>query len=392
MPAARIFSTQLRLELPAGSAGFTEAGADHDESLDPFRDAVVDRIRDQCGRHGDHRQIDRTVDIRRSTDGGKPFNGVRLRVNRHDPPGKSARDDVVKDLRPDAAAHTVRADDRNDLRLEERPHRCGRRLLRSVRGPLGESGRHFQVERDVKDAVIHLPGDRKARFAKHVDHPAVLAEHVRIERPDSRAAADLGQALEHARPNAAAPPRIRDGKRHFGPIGMRADVVPGGRDNVAGILGHQDPLPLQIDPDELLCLLAIDPGHAEESVVERLLGHPMQQVEQPSIIVGPNRPQMNGRAVPEHDVGAVVKCGDGHGHIPDREHAVGHRPKTRSAASWHQARGPVTDFRRSREAIRDPANNRWQPFRIYRNPAGTLIANSFQVSRTHFQESRTSWN
>jgi hypothetical protein len=57
----------------------------------------------------------------------------------------------------------------------------------------------------------------------------------------------------------------------------------------------------------------------------------MQHVEQPSIIVGANGPEMDGRAVPEHDVGAVVKDGDGHRHIPVREHVVGHESKALSA-------------------------------------------------------------
>src|SRR6476620_720588 len=102
---------------------------------------------------------------------------------------------------------------------------------------------------------------------------------------------------------------------------------------------------------------------------------------------------MEGRAVTKNNIGAVFKFGDGHGHIPHREHAVGHRLPRRSAASLHQARDPVTDFRRSREAIRDPGRDRWRTFAIYRNPPGILIANPLaRISRPPFQKSRTSWS
>ena len=166
----------------------------------------------------------------------------------------------------------------------------------------------FELQRDVEDAVIEFARDCEARFPEDLDHPVVLAEHVGIENANACRSRDLGQTLQQARADPAAAPRIRHRKGHLGTLRRsHVDVVACGPDDHPGALADEHTLPIRIRPDELLDLGVVELRHAHEPVVQGLRGHAVQHVQQPRIVVGTDRPKVNGRAVAKDNVGAVVE-------------------------------------------------------------------------------------
>ena len=136
----------------------------------------------------------------------------------------------MEDLRSDLAAFPIRADDGHDPRLEEGLHRRRRGGPRPCGGLVGESGRDRERQDHVADAAIDRRGHPKTGRAKDVEHPAVVAQHIRVERVDAVFPRDAREALQQAHADAVALQGIGDGECHLcavGRFGIRVEAREG---------------------------------------------------------------------------------------------------------------------------------------------------------------------
>jgi hypothetical protein len=220
-------------------------------------------------RHDDHGQVHRARDVHDPRVRLQPVDLAGLGVHGRDRPGEAGLLQVAEDLRPDSSGLTVGADDRDDLRLEERPHRGKRRLLRALGRARREERRRFERQRDVEHAALQFLRYLEARFDEDLEHPAILPEHVRVERTQIAAASDFGEPFEHASADALALHRVADRERHLGPFGPPiVHVIAREAGQPPTAFADQHELPVAIDACELPHFLEVEAGHGHEPVVE----------------------------------------------------------------------------------------------------------------------------
>ena len=83
-------------------------------------------------------------------------------------------------------------------------------------------------------------GHGEARVAEDVEHAAVVAEHVGVERPDPLLAGEARQVLQQAGADPVPLQRIGDRERDFGAVGVRGIAIEAGE-------GHNPPARLGDD-------------------------------------------------------------------------------------------------------------------------------------------------
>src|SRR5262245_9383429 len=123
----------------------------------------------------------------------------------------------------------------------------------------------------MEHAMVETPGRGKTRFEKDVHHSAVLAEDVGVKRSNSGTPADFRKAFQHPRADATPPPAVSDRERDLRSICLSSQVVAGGGDDGASVLGYEHALPFRINAHHFLGLVPIDPRHAQKTVIERVL-------------------------------------------------------------------------------------------------------------------------
>jgi hypothetical protein len=304
---------ERRFHDAAGSPALGEPGADDDERLHAFRDALVDNARDARGGHHDDGQVDLERHRRHRPIRRDAVDRRRVRMHGHERPAESGLAEVPQDLGSDSSALAVRTDDRDDARLEERPHGGRSSEPRPLRRALRVLRRRLERQRHVEHAVLQLLGDREPRIEEDVHHAPVLTEHVGVEGRQPVVAADLGQPLQHARADAAPLLGVRDRERHLGALRYPlAPVVPGNGRQRASRVPDEHELPIEVHVRELRRLVEVDSRNGHEPVVEALLGHPLEQLEQPPVIVGPHGTETQRPPVAKDDVGFILRwIGDG---------------------------------------------------------------------------------
>ena len=123
----------------------------------------------------------------------------------------------------------------------------------------------------MNDPPVQPPMDVEARVAEDVDHPAVVGEHVRVERLDPMLARDERKTLEELRAKPASLQGIRNRERYLGALRFTiAAVVSRQRANGAADFADQGELILVVDRRQLRRPLAVDARHVEEPEVQAL--------------------------------------------------------------------------------------------------------------------------
>ena len=117
--------------------------------------------------------------------------------------------------------------------------------------------------------MLETGGLRESGIAEHVEHAAVVAQDVGVERRHAGLTREARELLEQTRPDAVALHRIRNGKRHFRTFGrVRVGVIAGKGDNPPARLGHQCGRLTGIGADELEHLRVRQVGQAMETVAQ----------------------------------------------------------------------------------------------------------------------------
>jgi hypothetical protein len=282
---------------------FGEAGGDHDDTRDALGHAFVDGRIHELGRDRDHGQIHRTRDVGEPRVAGPAQDLPGLRIDRHEL-AAIAVGEVVEDLGADLPALAAGPDDRHDFRLEEPLHRREGGPGRALCRVLLEGCRGRDREDDLLDAALDPPLLRlEAAVAEHVDHPAVVAEDVRLELRDSMSPCDLGQPLEQARSHALPLQSVLDGERDLGAVRVAGEAkVVGDRDDAVCRFPDQGELAVVVHVAELPGPAGIDTRHREEPEVEAVGRQPpVERVERLGVL-GTDRPQAQRGAGSQDDV------------------------------------------------------------------------------------------
>ena len=155
-------------------------------------------------------------------------------------PVKPAATRLCRISDPILPALPVGADDRDDARLEERPHRRGRRGPRSRGGACSANARRDrQRQDDVADACFDAswslpkPESRKTSSMRRLS-PSTYASNVSMPC----VARDASQAAPAAGCRCRDPAGIRDGERHLGAVdGIAGSLIEAGEgdDAAAGL-------------------------------------------------------------------------------------------------------------------------------------------------------------
>jgi hypothetical protein len=210
----------------------------------------------------------------------------------------------VEDLGADLAALAARPDDGDRRGLKQPLHRRERGSRGSLRGVLFEGRRGSDGERDLLDAASHLPLLRlEAAVAEDIDHPPVVAEHLRLEGRDSVAARDLREPFEQPRTDALALQRVLDGEGDLRALGLlrQTEVVSDRHDPAAG-LADEGELVVVVHAAEARCLVSAHVGNREEPKVEAVGRQATVERQQLPGILGPDGAQTQSRSGPEDDV------------------------------------------------------------------------------------------
>src|SRR5262249_20201279 len=239
---------------------------------------------------------------------------------------------VVQDFGADPAALVVGADDRDRSRLEERPQRGRGCHLRTPSARRLEPRGRLQIERDVEDALLQPLRQGETRLQEHVHHCEVVAEHVRVERPEASVAPDLGEALEHPGAEAVALQRIGDREGHLGAVGhFSGPVVAGNPAQRRAALGDdQDVVGPAFrrgrhDPPRLF---EPDAARRHEPEVQAAFGQAAEEIEDRAGIGLPGGAEADGGSVTQDDVGFEIRTSesDGHGNRKSTGEAIRKRP------------------------------------------------------------------
>ena len=125
----------------------------------------------------------------------------------------------------------------------------------------------------MTDAALDRRPYRKPGVAKHVEHPAVVAEHVCVEGVDALIPGEARKALQQAGADAVALQGIGDGERRLGTIDrVRISIEAGeGRDPPPG-LGDERHGCVIVSRDEHPDPRCVERRHAQKSVIQTLRG------------------------------------------------------------------------------------------------------------------------
>ena len=169
------------------------------------------------------------------------------------------------------------------------------------------------MERHVKDPFVESLGERKPRLQEDVHHRQVVAENVGVERLHAALPRQFREPLEHARPESVPLQGIGNRERHFGPLGPhRVAVVAGDSAQPPRPLGDDDHVPGIVDGRDPGGLGEIEVRNRHEAVVQAALRESTEQAEHRDGVVGSDRAEAEGRAVPEDDVrldvGGIENC------------------------------------------------------------------------------------
>ena len=221
---------QPPLPLPALLARLGEAGGDDDQAVHALGRAVEHDVGDRVRGHGDDRHVDVVRDVADDLYAGMPGHRRRAGVDRVDPTGEVAGDQVADQRLADGVLAAAGADDRDRARVEEPVDRGGLGLVLTVRHGADQGVGGVDRELEAQHAVVVLADDPVARVPEGLDHRLVVREHLGDEAVEAALAGRLRQVLEQDLGDAAALVLVLDEERDLG-LPRLDDVVAADRDH-----------------------------------------------------------------------------------------------------------------------------------------------------------------
>ena len=208
---------------------------------------------------------------------------------------------------PTESGLAARTDDRDRAWLEQ-PSDRGR--LGPVLAGVGHGQRvlgRLEVERQPRDTVVELVVDDVAGLLEHPQHLVVGGQDVGHEPRDASLPGRRRDVLEEDRADAAPLVGVLDVERHLGGV-LVEPLVADDADHLVADRRDECHAVVVVDDREALDValgqLAVE---GEEAEVDGLVRQPGVEALQPVGVVGPDRPQVGGPPVAEHDVGLPVR-------------------------------------------------------------------------------------
>ena len=217
---------QPALELAPLGARFGEPRRDHDQRRDaPIRALGRDLYYGRRG-HCDHCEVDLVGHFGNARIGAHRLNHLACRVDRIDGAIEPGLEQVVEDLAADCPAAARRPDHGHRPGCEKAADRrlCRELVpaLEALHGLRREGCRHLDADRAAARGDL----DREATLAKHLDHPAVLAQHLGEEERYSVLLGNLGEMSEQERREPASLHLVGDGEGDLRYVPRATDVDP----------------------------------------------------------------------------------------------------------------------------------------------------------------------
>ena len=146
----------------------------------------------------------------------------------------------------------------------------------------------------------------EAALAEDVEHAAVVAQHVGVQRRDPLLACALGQVREQHRGQAASLHRVGDGKGDLGPVRVDAQVLRVTDDRVLGQRDQPERV-VVVDVDRTTSLALEVDARAEEPKPARPVRQRRVERHQIALVLLPHRPDMHHRPVAQAHVDGVLR-------------------------------------------------------------------------------------
>ncbi len=268
---------------------------------------------DALGGDGDHREVDRGVDVAepavgpyavQQVGGDGLVHGVQVAL-------EAAVAQVPQHRRADSPAGAADSDHRHRAGGQQPLHGAGLGTL--FAGALhGQGlGGGFEVEGEVDGAALEAALLLVADVGEDLDHLAVGGQHLGREPADAPLAGDRADVLEEGGGDSAALVGVLDEEGHLGLVGgggggpaVGADpVVADGADELLAD-GRREADPVHVVVVREAVHVAVgQPGVGrEEAVVLRLVGDLLVEADQPARVLRGDRPDPGGAAVTQDDV------------------------------------------------------------------------------------------
>jgi hypothetical protein len=161
--------------------------------------------------------------------------------------------------------------------------------------------RRPQVERQVDLAELRLAAHVEAGAGEDAEHRAVAGHHLGVEAHDAARGGDLGELLEHPRPQAAPLHLVGDGEGHLGGGRLAQAVVAGDGNHAPAEVGEQDDARVAVG----VGVVARDGVRARDAVEAQVAALRRERVEEHldvCLVLGLRRAEPQGGSVAQDDV------------------------------------------------------------------------------------------
>jgi hypothetical protein len=175
----------------------------------------------------------------------------------------------------------------------------------------------------VDDAGLGTDLEREAALREHVEHPVVGRQDVRLEGLEAVRCGRRGNLGEHRGPEPLALELIGDGEGDLDRVRLAAHVHRVADDSAAAQSDESEAVAI-VDPDSGARRDHRPRTRAEEAERTRAEGEPREEVGQRALVIGRDRAQVDGRAVPQRDLRLmlcrIARCGWASADVYGRAH------------------------------------------------------------------------
>ena len=292
---------QLVLPRTALRAHLGEPGRQDDERPHALLRALACGLEHRRRGHRDHGELDVAFDVGDRANRGPAGDLSVAQIDEVQRPREASGHQVAHDLATQGSGPARRPDDRDRRGSQDvsdgRDVRDALVILEAPPRIRRQRGRELEL-----DDIVHAGhGHREARIVEHPEHAVVGAHDGRRERRDVLPRGGLGEVCEQHGRDPVPVPRIGD--REGDLRAARPPDVGAVADDRVVRASHGE----QRQPVRGRGGLVRRPGEvhapAEEAEPARLLRQRAEERAQPRLVLGRRGPHVDGRAIPEHDVG-----------------------------------------------------------------------------------------
>jgi hypothetical protein len=220
---------------------------------------------------------------------------------------ESGLDEIAQELVAELARPAARADHGDRRRLEDRLHRCIRRLLRTLGGEILRMLGRCDGERNVDGPLLAAAFHFEAEVEEDVEHALIFGEHLGLEALDAVLPRGDDERVEQVRGHAAILQAVGDGERdlrHLRPLGI-GEVMGDGDDLAADLADHAEVADV-VDVGRRIAQRLLRRADVEEAHVHRVVRELRVHGVELLAVLELDGPQVQRAAVAEDDVGFEV--------------------------------------------------------------------------------------